>query len=187
MKNNLLLPIIFWLLLPFFLTSQVAPKYGKLSDQEKSILKTELDPGANAIILSDYGEIDFMGIEVSFLRHTRIKILNKNGFGEANIAIPFMSSEEEIIKIKAQTLEIDGKGKVKKTKIKKNDFHTVEIGPNIKELRFTFPNVKPGSIIEYEFIKNSNNLITLEEWKFRNNLPTLQSICLLYTSDAADE
>lgn len=174
MKNKIFLFLLFFF--PFLLTAQVAPKYGKLSKEEKNILKTELDSNASAIILSDYGEIDFMGKEVSFLRHTRIKILNKNGFKKANISIPYLSSDENIIKIKAQTLEIDKKGKVKKTKVKKGNFYTVDLGNNIKEMRFTFPNVKPGSIIEYEFIKNSYNIFNLEEWKFRNDLPTLKSL-----------
>lgn len=72
---------------PILLFSQKAPKYGSISDEEKSITATPLDPEANAIILADYCETSFNGGNVDIIRHTRIKILNKNGLEHANIRV----------------------------------------------------------------------------------------------------
>lgn len=166
-----------FLCLPFFLFAQKAPKYGKILDHEIEIQTTEIDPDANAIILTDYGQINFKGDEVAFLRHKRIKLLNKNSYEEANISIPFYAADksERITKIKAQTINIDEKGKLKKKSIKKNQFFVVDINEYWKEIRFTFPDIKPGSIIEFEYVKSSDRILSLEEWQFRNNLPTLRS------------
>jgi hypothetical protein len=178
MKFNQLLSTLLLVLLPILLFAQRSPiRYGKLSKEEKAIEKTDLDPDADAIILCDFGEIAFRRGEITFSRHVRIKLLNKESFDEANIAIPYYVKEEkkERVEIIAQTLNINEQGKVKKTKIKQEDIFTVNVVDDLHEKRFTFPKVKPGSIIEYEYTVVSNDYFSLEGWTFQNNLPTLKS------------
>ncbi len=185
---NLPLTITF-LFLPLLIFSQKNPiKYSKLSNQEKTIEKSDLDPDANAIILCDFGEINFEGINVIITRHVRIKILNKNGLEEANIEIPFFAKgkTERITKIKAQTLNVNDQGKIEKTKVAKSDIYTLDINENWKTKRFAFPNVKPGSIIEYVFSKTSKDAVSLEEWSFQNELPTLKSHLNVLISQGLD-
>ena len=170
--------IISFLLSSTLLFSQKNPiRYGKISKEEKSLKKTELDPDANAVILCDFGEINFHGNSVEISRHTRIKILNQQGVNEANIVLPYFSKDnsEKIYRIKAQTINIDKDGKLEKIKVKKNELYTVDASKNWKERRFTFPDVKAGTIIEYQYTKESKNVVSLEEWTFQNKLPTLIS------------
>lgn len=178
MKFNKIVSTLLLVILPILLFSQRSPiRYGKLSKEEKTIEKTDLDIDANAIILCDFGEIAFKRGEITFSRHIRIKLLNKEGFDEANIAIPYYTTEKrkERVEIIAQTLNINEKGKVKKIKIKKEDIFTVNVIDDLHEKRFTFPNIKPGSIIEYEYTVVSNDYLSLEGWTFQNSLPTLKS------------
>ena len=178
MKFNQLVSTLLLVIFPILLFSQRSPiRYGKLSKEEKAIEKTDLDLDANAIILCDFGEIAFKRGEITFSRHIRIKLLNKESFDEANIAIPYYIKEKkkERVEIIAQTLNINEQGKVKKTKIKEEDIFTVNVIDDLHEKRFTFPNVKPGSIIEYEYTVASNDYLSLEGWTFQNNLPTLKS------------
>lgn len=166
------------LIFPTFIFSQKDPiRFGRVSKTEKSIKSTNLDPDANAVILCDFGEIDFRGNSVEIRRHTRIKILNKKGVEEANLTLPyfFKDNNERIFRIKAQTINITEDGKVEKIKIKKGDIYTIDVNENWKEKRFTFPNVKVGSIIEYQYTKKSESVVSLEEWTFQNSLPTLKS------------
>ena len=166
------------LILPTILFSQKDPiRFGKISKAEKAIKGTELDPDANAVILCDFGEIDFRGNSVEIIRHTRIKILNKKGVDEANIVLPyfFKDNNERIYKVKAQTINISNDGELEKIKIQKDDIYTIDASENWKEKRFTFPNVKVGSIIEYQYYKKSESVVSLEEWTFQNSLPTLKS------------
>ncbi len=170
--------LIPFLLLSNFLFSQKDPiRYGKISKIEKNIQKSNLDPDANAIILCDFGEINFQGNSVEITRHTRIKILTQNGLNEANIVLPyvFKDNRERISKVKAQTININSEGNVEKIKIKKDQFYTIDVNNILKEKRFTFPDVKPGSIIEFQYTKITEKVVTLEEWTFQNKLPTLKS------------
>ena len=166
------------LIFPTLLFSQKNPiKFGKVSNTEKVIEKTELDLDANAIILCDFGEIDFLGNTLEISRHTRIKILNQNGLSEANIVLPYYSKDrnEKIYRVKAQTINVNEKGKLEKIKIKKSEIYKVDVNENWTEIRFTFPAVKPGSIIEFQYSKKTENAVSLEEWTFQNKLPTLKS------------
>lgn len=180
---------ILLLFLPLLIFSQKKPiKYGKLSNEEKTIEKSELDKDANAIILFDFGEINFEGATLIIERHTRIKILNTNGLHQANIEIPFFAknNREKVTKVKAQTLNIDKDGTIEKTKVSKSDFFTVDLNKNWKSKRFAFPNVKPGSIIEYVYRKTSKDAVSLEEWNFQNDLPTLTSHLHVLISEGLD-
>lgn len=180
---------ILFLLFPFFLLAQEAPiEYGRVSSIEHSIKKSEIDSNANAIILCDYGEINFGAGNMILTRHTRIKILNKNGFDEANIEIPFYTKNdlEKITNIKAHTININEEGKVEKTEIYPHEFFTIDINENWKSKRFTFPNIKSGSIIEYVYSKFSKNVVSLEEWDFQNELPTVKSHLNVLIRDGVD-
>lgn len=170
--------ILFLLIIPQLLFGQKDPiKFGKVSDQEKKIQKTNLDPDANAIILCDFGEINFLGNSVEITRHKRVKILNQEGMNEANIVLPYYhkDNQERIYGIKAQTINTNENEKLEKIKVKKSEIYTVDLNENWKQKRFTFPNVKPGTIIEYQYTKKTENAVSLEEWRFQNDLPTLKS------------
>ena len=187
MRFSLLLFSI--LIFPSIIFSQKDPiRFGKISKAEKKIKSTELDPDANAVILCDFGEIDFRGHSVEITRHTRIKILNKNGVDEANIVLPyfFKDNNERIFKVKAQTINISDDGELEKTKVRKDDIYTVDASENWKEKRFTFPNVKTGSIIEYQYSKKSESVVNLEEWIFQNSLPTLKSHLNVFVGGSLD-
>ncbi|MFK7774423.1 MAG: DUF3857 domain-containing protein [Saprospiraceae bacterium] len=176
MRFSLLLFSI--LIFPAIIFSQKDPiRFGKIPKTERSLKSTKLDPDANAVILCDFGEIDFTGTSVEITRHIRIKILNKKGVDEANIVLPYFYKDniERIFKIKAQTINISNDGKLEKIKVKKDDIYTLDVSEDWKEKRFTFPNVKTGSIIEYQYSKKSESVVSLEEWTFQNSLPTLKS------------
>ena len=175
-KSVLTLCFIFFLC--FSLFSQSGPiKYGKVSKEELAIETNSNDAEYGAIILCDYGEIEISNGILTIYRHTRIKILNQNGIDEANIVLPYFTKEntEKIVNIKAQTLNVDEKGKVKKITVNKKDIFTSDPHENWKEKRFTFSDVKPGSIIEYQYLKKSERFFSLEPWYFQNELPTLKS------------
>ena len=84
-------------------------------------------------------------------RHTIIHILNKNGYDEANIEIPLYvdgRNEEKVSNLKAITYNLES-GKIKETKLEKSGQFLEIVDKNRKVLKFTLPQVKEGSIIEY--------------------------------------
>ena len=176
--KKLLLLILLINLLGVSLIAQSGPiKYGKVSKEELAIETTSNDSEFGAVILCDFGEIEIANGLLTIHRHVRIKILNQNGLDEANVVLPYFTKggTEKITYIKAQTLNVDAKGKIKKTPVNKKEIYTSDPNENWKEKRFTFSDVKPGSIIEYQFLKRSERIFSLEPWYFQNQLPTLKS------------
>ena len=164
---------------------QHAPvKYGKVLEKDTALKNY---PGADAVILCDYGEYSFDGktgvVYFDFTRHLRIKILNEAGLRYAKQLIPFYDlhsatfyTNNRSYILRAQTLNVDSKGKVIKTKVKSK--HTAETKPDENfnaSLTINFPNVKPGSIIEYEITIPTIELVNPSPWMVQYDMPSLWS------------
>ena len=78
--------------------------------------------------------------------------------------------------LRAQTLNVDAKGKVIKTKVKpKNTFETKPDEEFNDTLTINFQNVKPGSIIEYEITIPTIETVNPAPWIVQYDLPNLWS------------
>lgn len=175
MKNYL---IVVLLLFPTIVIAQKDPiKWGKISEEERALTVVPYDSSATAVILCDYGRVlADRSSNVIFRRHVRIKILDESAKDRADIAIPYYhAGGSEVITNKiAHTINVVD-GKPVKAKVDKKDFFKVKVNDKWSELRFTFPDVKAGSIIEYSYATESENFTSLENWYFQNDLPTLKS------------
>lgn len=108
--------------------------------------------------------------------HRRIKILKESGKDVGNVSITFYAGEgiQNVNKLNAQTINIEN-GIEKITKLSKDDFFEVDLDDNYKEVRFTFKDVKVGSIIEYSYLKTDKSITFLDSWVFHNPMPTMKS------------
>lgn len=117
-------------------------------------------------------------ISVITKRYRRVHILNKNAFDAASESIFFyknMDVEEELDKLKAVTYNLEN-GKVVETKLDtKNGVFKETINRNRFVKKFTMPNVKEGSIIEYEYTVRSDFFTQLDPWLFQGPYPVLWS------------
>ena len=159
------------------------PKFGKISADELKTKVYAIDSSANAVILCDFGSTELEGnskgwFSLSSVRHTIIHILNKNGYDEANIEIPFYmdgNSKEVVANLKAVTYNLVN-GKVVETKLEKSAQFTENVDKNRKLLKFTMPQVKEGSIIEFQYELKSDFISVLDPWYFQSlTAPTLWS------------
>ena len=173
MKQILILALV---LSSYIAFSQDDPiKWGKISQQEVDLKVVDYDSSATAVILCDAGKIYVnRGDGVIFRRHIRIKILDAAANDQADIVIPFYHKTEKIISQNAQTINVEN-GKPKKSEVSKKDFFKATVNENWSELRFTFPEVRAGSIIEYAYSVESENYTNLESWNFQSDIPTLKS------------
>ncbi|MEO6135853.1 MAG: DUF3857 domain-containing protein, partial [Ginsengibacter sp.] len=149
-------------------------------------LKTKvysIDSSANAVILCDFGSTELEGnskgwFSFSSVRHTIIHILNKNGYDEANIEIPYYengNSKEAVTNLKAVTYNLEN-GKVVETKLEKSAQFKENVDKNRRLLKFTMPQVKEGSIIEFQYEVKSDFIQVLDPWYFQSlSAPTLWS------------
>ena len=104
-------------------------EWGKIPNADLIMERYDKDTSANAVILGDVGRLSVYSGETRFeyylIHHRRIKIINKQGFDWADVAIPIrdLDETEELVSIKAQIFNPSGK----KTELSKRDFHREKI------------------------------------------------------------
>ena len=159
------------------------PKFGKITAKDLETKIYVIDSNANAVVLSDVGSTRIQGntngwFSLVSRRHTIIHILNKNGYDEASVEIPLYvdgRDEEKVTGLKAITYNMEN-GKIKETSLGKSGQFLETVSKNRKVLKFTMPQVKEGSIIEYQYQVTSDFISILDPWYFqRLTAPTLWS------------
>lgn len=138
------------------------------------------DTSAAAVILSDYGVSFFRtsgSVKLMFERRTRIKILKKSGYDWANVEVPLYQQgtrRETVSGVKGYTYNLEN-GKVIKDKLEQSAVFEERQSENRSTKKFTMPNVKEGSVIEYSYTVTSDFIYNLQEWEFQHTIPTVWS------------
>lgn len=162
---------------------QPAARFGKIKPADFESAVYSIDSNANAIVLSDIGSTEIVGnkkgsFSLEFKRFRRSRIIDKNGYDLANVEIAIYTKddmEEELLNLKASTYNLEN-GKVVETKLDiKESVFKERVSKNTVLKKFTFPNVRPGSIIEFEYRLRSDFLFNLQPWEFQSSFPTLWS------------
>lgn len=150
-------------------------KFGRITAEDFKPTAYAVDSNANAVIIADVGSTEIIGntkgwFSLLFKNYRRAHILNKNGYDIAEVRIPLYAdgdAEEELDNLKAVTYNLEN-GKVVETKLDvKSAVFKDKINKNLVIRKFTFPNIKPGSIIEYEYRTQSDFLFNLQPWEFQ--------------------
>ena len=159
-------------------------KYGQIDSTEFATKLIGQDSAASAIKIFDKGDLRFElnsktgGFRYVFVKHTRIIILNKDAYDLANIEIGLYkgssNSEEVLMSFNAATYNIEN-GKISTFKIGKDAKFSDRFDKNTTIRKFTLPNIKEGSIIEYKYEIRSDFIFALRDWSFQSSIPTLIS------------
>ena len=160
---------------------QKTPAFGKVSKEDMGIKECAFDKAAEAYVMFDVCEMycsffpnsTIYPVSMELERHVRIKILNTKGLDQANIHIIYYSRSnlEEIGNLSAQTYNTDAAGNVTSIKVEKSVIYDKKVDARFSEKVFTFPEVKPGSIIEYKYKIRSNWFDGLRNWYFQKSIP----------------
>ncbi|HND75569.1 MAG TPA: DUF3857 domain-containing protein, partial [Saprospiraceae bacterium] len=170
------------MLIPFGLLAQKSPaKYGDIPMNDINMKTYDQDTTAAAVVLFDYGQ-SYVTVNagtpmINIERHTRIKILKKEGLEWANGSILTYhegSEEEKIIGLKATAYNLEG-GKIVETKMGKESMFKEKFNRSWNRQKFTIPNVKVGSVIEYTYKKSSGFIVNFPNWAFQKRIPTRYS------------
>ena len=157
-------------------------KYGKITAEDFDLSKYKFDTSVSAVVIADIGSSAFEGnnkggLSLLFRRHTRIKILNKNGVDAATVTIPLYftnTTEEKVNGLKGVTYSLEN-GKVIETELEKKSIFKDKLDKNHLEIKFTLPAVKEGVIIEYTYSVTSDFTFNLQPWAFQGMYPILWS------------
>ena len=164
----------FFLLFIFFVygTKSIAQNFelGKVTISELQEKKHPKDSTANAAILFKKGEVYFEDLTTITRVRIKIKIYKKEGFEWANEEISHYINGESVSFSNATTYNLVD-GKIEKIKLKKEGEFEQKINKYFSLKKITMPNVREGSIIEYEYIIRSGNFGSLRDWYFQSSIP----------------
>ena len=152
--------------------------FGKVSKEELQEKFNPLDSTANATYLYKYRKTYYEYIQGDGFRlvtdiHERLKIYNQEGFDYATIGVSLYkhnSDNEEVNALKAYTYNLIS-GKIEDTKLDKKGIFKTEKSIYRNETKFTMPNIKEGSVIEYEYRINSPFYHIVDEFVFQHDIP----------------
>lgn len=176
MKNLLIFTFILSLL-SLDLTAQInsKTKWGQISDNEINYTECSFEKEAGAVILYEEGTT-FVARLFETTVYRRIKILNEKGIEAANQEILYYAhnGNQQISSLKAQTINIEN-GKRVTHSVNRSSFFDTKINDFWSVQKFTFPNVKVGSILEFEYVMSEKGLMYINAWQFQHELPTIYS------------
>jgi Transglutaminase-like superfamily len=179
--------IIYFLCLSLVITKITAqdkaltPKFDNVSLSELNLKYYEKDSSANAVVLYEkaftkmaYHHDDIV-VETTF--YYKVKIFNTNGYENATITIPIYNnskSKERIFNIKGITHNLENNHEIKTLLDEKHIFKT-KVSDNLTEIKFTLPNLKKGSVIEYMYTRQSPYFFKFTGWQFQGEIPKIYS------------
>lgn len=156
---------------------------GKVTIEELKEKVCPTDTSAVAAVLFNVGEVkfDFSESEGSFDIHTKvitkIKIYKKEGYDWANKAVNYYidgNLKEKLYFKNAVTYNLVD-GKIEKSKLKSDGEFDEKVNRYWNRKKITLPNVKEGSIIEFEYDLTSENIGSLTDWEFQLSIPVVYS------------
>ncbi len=158
------------------------PEFGKIDSTGLQMKECSFEPDASAMYLLSYKYTELSvgdngNSKIVTTTRYRLKIFNKTGFKYANVVIPYDGSSK-ITNVHGVIYNLDEKKQVQTYVLNEDDiFQTKSKKDNSNRIAFTFPNVKEGCIIEYEYTSIERNSYFLPSWYFQDNIPTLFSVC----------
>lgn len=175
------------LLFPFCLFAQKPQRpntdFGEITNADFATTVYPIDSNAQAVILfetmkSEYEADNSGGFNIVYKYHKRMRLLNKNSFDEATVEIPITTGgrfDDEVKKLDAATYNIEG-DKVVSVKVDKGSIFKDKVMKGFYVKKFTFPALKEGSIIEYQYTIICPHETNLRGWVFQSQkYPTLWS------------
>ena len=173
MRRNLFLALV--VLAQTLCAQTIEPnlKWGKPTEQELKMTEYPDDKDADAVVLFHktdvyygYAEGDF---KVYYGVKTRLKVLKPEGKRVADKTIVFQENEinrtnkEMITGLKATAYNMEN-GKLVKTKMERSMINEERLDKNQKQLKFSVPQVKVGTVIEYEYRIESDYFLLNPIW-----------------------
>jgi hypothetical protein len=158
-------------------------KFGKITNYELTMKVYPKDTTASAVVLYDDGNTYFSysqstGFKITEEIKRKIKILKQDAVNEATITIPYFyksnSNKVSISGLDAYSYNIEN-GKTVKTKLEKKYIFDEEVSKRYRQIKFSIPDVKAGTVIEYRYIRETDNIFNIPDWTIQGNLPVVSS------------
>lgn len=151
--------------------------FGQPTEAELELKNYDRDPDAPAVVLYEKGRysVDVADNYIRLIKkvHRKIKVFDAQYFTNYTFEIPYFQERNVQENIKNLTA-ITHNGKIKKYVAESAIFNTDE-NPNYSLLKFTFPDVQDGSILEYSYQIETPYFSNIGDWYFAHEIPTIYS------------
>lgn len=149
--------------------------WGEVAVEDLEMTTYAPDTSANEILLLNYSEVSRGFYEgnygVFYDYHYRIKIMEKSKYSGGEIEL-MSNNYNQVVRLKAQTINyIDGA--TEKTKVK--EILEDDQGGGATLFRFSFPEIRDGSVLEYKYRIFCNNPVLIETIFFQYTIPVVWS------------
>jgi hypothetical protein len=138
-------------------------------------------PGQEAVFLSRIDEVEteiYLGTSIKVVEYVAVSKKVFSNVREHDSVDILLSPNEEITSISARTILPSGESVDVRTKdIFTSDVEATGgiIAIDVKKVRFTFPSVQPGSILEYNYRKSRPGIYGADVWDFQQEIPVLKT------------
>lgn len=159
-----------------FSQNSKSSKMGQTTLDELKMTIYDLDSTATAVVLYEHANIypDRDNDEIPRTDYYfRIKILDKAAFDLADITINTYK-KQRVEDISAITYNLSDIGKMNTIQLLDRDIFSIEESENWTSNKFTLPNIKEGSVIEYKYSVLSPYL-SINDWYFQTDIPKIKS------------
>ncbi|MEL7220092.1 MAG: DUF3857 domain-containing protein, partial [Bacteroidota bacterium] len=154
-------------------------EWGNIDPADLELESYPLDTTAHAVVLGDQAYVNVYRNNNGYLewmlrRHRRVKILDETGlneYGKASLFYYHYEKKDKIKKIVAHTIAPDGTI----TEVDKAEIYEEKINEYWTKISFNFPNLTPGSVLEYRYTHFSQRWVVPEEWALREKIPVRSS------------
>ena len=152
-------------------------RFGVIESRDLTAAPFVGDSAASAVVLCDFGRSRLKGqgggFQVVFERVTRIKILKKPGYEYATVEIPLYhrdDNQEKVSNLRGFTYNLVGNA-VEKIRLETSGAFLEKRTPTVSVQKFTLPNVRVGSVVEFAYILTSDFLFNFQDWTFQRDIP----------------
>ncbi|GAB2764344.1 hypothetical protein GCM10027275_01800 [Rhabdobacter roseus] len=159
-------------------------KFGVINSTDLEMKAYPADSSAEALLLYDYGETEFVIVSneicIRFTYHGRIKIFKKSAYEKATVSIRYHTGShryaESVTNVKGFTYNLEN-GVIKKESLNKDMIFNERSSDTHSTQRFTLPNVKEGSVVEYSYqvLTPLSYYHNPKTWTFQGSMPVAWS------------
>lgn len=153
-------------------------KFGKIEMEDLESGSYSKNPDAPAAVL--YRSVvyrfhyqDGRGFHLMKDVHERIKIFDKEAYNYATVTerlYKTTGAQEGISSLRGITYNLEG-GKISEDKVRRSDTFSESLNDYYNLEKFTMPNVREGSIIEYEYTVDSPFVFNIDEIALQYDIP----------------
>jgi hypothetical protein len=180
MKKTMLMLLLFTISVIAASAQEFSTRYGKVTKDELTMTSYPKDTTATAVTLYKNVEARYSYIYgkfvIEYYYETKIKVLKAEGKEYADVNIPFYNTgksgdaKETVSRIEAYAYNLED-GKINKTKMEKSYIFEEQLNTNLKQIKFSIPSVKAGTVIEYKYNITSELYWQFADMIIQQNIP----------------